>query len=104
MLDKQCCLFALQDCRKREGEYQKQFHDAREEEYEENKGEQKGLILSMPSKKTETKKRILANSEDNATIIITNICKSYNRSCGMRVMIGLNELTPDRRTELGFEF
>ncbi len=47
---------------------------------------------------------MLANSEDNATIIITNICKSYNGSCGMRLMIGLNELTPDRREEVGFEF
>lgn len=62
-------------------------------------------IESFNSKlKKETKKRILANSEDNATIIITSICKSYNKSCGMRVMQGLNELTPDKRAELGFDF
>lgn len=54
--------------------------------------------------KRETRKRILANSEDNATIVIVHLCESYNKSCGMRLMRGLNEMTRDKREELGFEF
>ncbi len=61
-------------------------------------------IESFNSKlKRETRKRIISNSEDNATIIITNICKSYNKSAGMRILTGLGELTGEEREALGFE-
>lgn len=53
--------------------------------------------------KRETRKRILLNSESNATIVITAVCRSYNSSKLGRVMRGLNELNPDVRRELGFE-
>lgn len=60
-------------------------------------------IESFNSKlKRETKKRILENSEDNATIVITHVSESYNRSCGRRLMRGLRELTADVREGLGF--
>ena len=52
--------------------------------------------------KRETRKRIMMNSENNATIIITAICRSYNSSKLGRKMNGLNELTPDVLEELGF--
>jgi len=52
--------------------------------------------------KREVRKRILANSEDNATIVIVNICNSYNKSSGRRLLTGLSELTPDKLESLGF--
>lgn len=54
--------------------------------------------------KRETRKRILMNSEDNATVVITAICRSYNSSKLGRVMNGLNELDPETRRSLGFSF
>ncbi|MDD7714395.1 MAG: hypothetical protein PUJ84_00540, partial [Mollicutes bacterium] len=42
-------------------------------------------IESLNAKlKRETHKRILANSEDNATIITVNVFRSYDKSAGMR--------------------
>ena len=62
-------------------------------------------IESFNSKlKRDTRKRILANSEDNATIVVTALSKSYNKSCGRRRMNGLNAMTPDKREEMGFDF
>lgn len=62
-------------------------------------------IESFNSKlKRETKKRILENSEDNATIVITHVSESYNKSCGRRLLRGLGELTTDIREEMGFSF
>ena len=62
-------------------------------------------IESFNSKlKRETRKRILANSEDNATIVVTALSKSYNKSCGRRRMKGLNKMTTDKREEMGFDF
>ena len=52
--------------------------------------------------KREVRKRILANSEDNATIVIVNICNSYNKSSGRRLLTGLSELTTDKLEFLGF--
>jgi len=54
--------------------------------------------------KRETRKRILMNSEDNATVVITAVCRSYNSSRLGRAMRGLNELSPDVRQALGFSF
>lgn len=54
--------------------------------------------------KGETRKRILMNSEDNATIVITAVCRSYNSSKLGRVMRGLKELDPGTRQALGFGF
>ena len=54
--------------------------------------------------KRETRKRILMNSEDNATVVITAICRSYNSSKLGRVMNGLKELNTETRRGLGFYF
>lgn len=54
--------------------------------------------------KRETKKRILANSEDNATIVVTHICESYNRSCGRRIANGLPNVEKPIREGMGFVF
>ena len=62
-------------------------------------------IESFNSKlKRETRKRILANSEDNATIVVTALSKSYGKSCGNRVIRGLEKVPKDRREEMGFDF
>lgn len=62
-------------------------------------------IESFNSKlKRETKKRILENSEDNATIVIAHASESYNKSCGRRLLGGLRELTADIREGMGFSF
>lgn len=52
--------------------------------------------------KREFRKRILANSEDNATFVIVNICNSYNKSNGRRLLTGLFEPTTDKLESLGF--
>jgi putative transposase len=63
------------------------------------------VIESFNSKlKRETRKRILANSEDNATIVVTALSRSYGKSCGNRVIQGLKEVPKDRRDEMGFDF
>ena len=54
--------------------------------------------------KRETRKRIQMNSEDNATVVITAICRSYNSSRLGRRMNGLNELDTETRKGLGFNF
>lgn len=36
--------------------------------------------------KREVRKRILANSGDNTTIVIVNICNNYNKSSGRRLL------------------
>lgn len=54
--------------------------------------------------KRETRKRIIENSEDNATIVIAHVSESYNRSCGRRMLRGLGKLTRDVRESLGFDF
>jgi len=54
--------------------------------------------------KRETRKRILMNSEGNATVVITAICRSYNSSKLGRVMNGLKELNTETRRGLGFDF
>lgn len=61
-------------------------------------------IESFNSKlKRETRKRILANSEDNATIIVTALSRSYGKSCGNRVIQGLKKVPKDKREEMGFD-
>jgi transposase-like protein len=54
--------------------------------------------------KRETRKRILMNSEGNATVVITAICRSYNSWKLGRVMNGLKELNTETRRGLGFDF
>lgn len=54
--------------------------------------------------KREARKRIQMNSEDNATVVITAICRSYNSSKLGRRMNGLNELDTETRKGLGFNF
>ena len=44
------------------------------------------------------------NSEDNAMVVITAICRSYNSSRLGRRMNGLNELDTETRKGLGFNF
>lgn len=62
-------------------------------------------IESFNSKlKRETRKRILANSEDNATIVVAALSRSYGKSCGNRVIQGLKDVPKDRREEMGFDF
>ena len=53
--------------------------------------------------KRETHKRILANSEDNATIITVNVFRSYDKSAGMRSRKGLMEVSREERRRMGFE-
>ena len=61
-------------------------------------------IESLNAKlKREMRKRILANSEDNATIVRVNVFRSYGKSAGRRVRKGLMERSRDERTEMGFE-
>ena len=60
-------------------------------------------IESFNSKtKRELRKRILMNSEGNAYILVTHICKSYNASKRNRCMTGLKSLPTDVRESLGF--
>lgn len=54
--------------------------------------------------KREARKRIQMNSEDNATAVITAICRSYNSSRLGRRMNGLNELDTETRKGQGFSF
>lgn len=62
-------------------------------------------IESFNSKlKWETRKRILANSDDDATIVVTALSQSYGKSCEIRVIQGLREVPKDRREEMGFYF
>lgn len=61
-------------------------------------------IESLNAKlKRETRKRILANSEDNATIITVNVFRSYDKSAGMRTRKGLMEVSREERRRMGFE-
>ena len=61
-------------------------------------------IESLNSKlKRERRKRILANSEDNATIITVNVFRSYDKSAGMRSRKGLMEVSREERRRMGFE-
>ena len=61
-------------------------------------------IESLNTKlKRETHKRILANSEDNATIITVNVFRSYDKSAGMRSRKGLMEVSREERRRMGFE-
>lgn len=61
-------------------------------------------IESLNAKlKRETHKRILANSEDNATIITVNVFRSYDKSAGMRSRKGLMEVSREERRRMGFE-
>lgn len=53
--------------------------------------------------KRETRKRILMNSEDNATIVITAVCRSYNSSKLGRRRNGLLKVPQEVREELGFD-
>ena len=60
-------------------------------------------IESFNSKaKRELRKRIQMNSEGNAYILVTHICKSYNASKRNRCMTGLRSLPTDVRESLGF--
>ena len=61
-------------------------------------------IESLNSKlKRERRKRILANSEDNATIITVNVFRSYDKSAGMRTRKGLMEVSWEERKRMEFE-
>lgn len=61
-------------------------------------------IESLNSKlKRERRKRILANSEDNATIITVNVFRSYDKSAGMRSRKGLMEVSWEERKRMEFE-
>jgi hypothetical protein len=53
-------------------------------------------------RKRETRKRILMNSEENATVVITSICESYNSLKLGREMNGLRELDNATKAGLGF--
>lgn len=53
--------------------------------------------------KRETRKRILMNSEDNASIVITAVCRSYNSSKLGRRRNGLLKVPQEVREELGFD-
>ena len=53
--------------------------------------------------KRETRKRILMNSEDNASIVITAVCRSYNSSKLGRGRNGLLKVPQEVREELGFD-
>ena len=52
--------------------------------------------------KRATRKKILLNSEDNAIIVLTNCCISYNKSLGIRQINGYSSLTIEEKEGLGF--
>lgn len=53
--------------------------------------------------KRDSRKRILMNSEENATIVYTEICRSYNSTKLGRVLNGLNRMTNEEKLSMGFE-
>lgn len=53
--------------------------------------------------KRETRKRILMNTEDNASIVIATVCRSYNSSKLGRRRNGLLKVPQEVREELGFD-
>jgi transposase-like protein len=52
--------------------------------------------------KRSSKKRILFNGEDNASLVIVQVIAKYNNDQNKRIVPFINELSEKERTELGF--